>query len=123
MVCPPSRFSVASCLWSDDCGVTHVIHQGEVESIQESVLLGEHCLLTTTISTWCVLRSEWVPSTKLLKTLWRHMPEFRFSWVRRRCGTVEVTTHLGVARCKGLQNVLIRGESMDCSSVVSLVGG
>ena len=37
---------------------------------------------------------------------------------RRRCGTVEVTTHLGVARCKGLQNALIRthvyGEAMDC---------
>ena len=120
-------------LWSDDCGVTHVVHQGEggeqgdalmpmlyalgqhsaLESIQESLLPDEHlCAFLD------VLRSEWVPSTTLSKTLWRHMPELRFTWGRRRCGTVEVTTHLGVARCKGLLNALIRthvsGEAMDC---------
>ena len=146
MVCRPSRAEILCCrlvlqcysqpsqyLWSDHCGVFHVVHQGEGGEQGDPLMpmlyaLGQHgalesMLLTSTISTWCVLWSEWVPSRKLLRRS-GDMPEFRFTWGRRRCGIVEVTTHLGVARCTGLLNALIRthvsGEAMDCPSKESL---
>ena len=147
MVCPPSKTEIHvairatillrtfAVLWSDDCGVTHVIHQGEggeqgdalmpmlyvlgqhgaLASIQESLLLGEH-LFAYHDDLYVVCSPERVgPIYKIVEDALEAHAEFRFTWVRRRCGTVEVTAHQGVA----LQNVerqwIARGARSPCS--------
>ena len=64
---------------------------GALESIQEWLFLDEH-LFVYIDDLYVVCSPERVRS---------------LGW-KRRCGTVEVTTHLGVARCKRFVNALIR---------------
>ena len=89
--------------WTDDCGDTHVIHQGEGGEQGDALMpmlyaLGQHGALLSlqdfllpqrthfsplqTTSTWYVCQIAWVRFSSIFRRLLISMPAFKFTWNR-----------------------------------------